>query len=373
MEHREEFEKQGYSFLPEFIDAETAKAFCKVVKEAEGWSDEQVPGAKSLRNHSALDGMLEQVLPNVEFASGKRLLPTYAYARVYKKGDVLKPHKDRPACEISVTLCLGSDGSDPWPIYMSDCEPDAIVWNKDQRGVYLKPGDACMYKGCEKTHWRDEFKGEWMAQVFLHYVDADGPYADWKYDKRTHLAHHAVSSGLPNYVIIEDAINPASAMKVVEQLEAQEGEQAGIGGVANTINTDVRDVKKIAMPLHRGIAAAMAGIGLNANQQNWRFDVTHANQCDFLRYHGDGGHYHAHVDTFMDRDQPCRKLSILCFLNDDFEGGRFFLQTGDKKDYPPQKAGTVLVFPSFMLHGVEPVTKGTRCSMITWLVGPWFK
>jgi len=64
---------------------------------------------------------------------------------------------------------------------------------------------------------------------------------------------------------------------------------------------------------------------------------------------------------------------VLVFLNDDFEGGRLFLQNGHEKIYPPQKAGTALVFPSFILHGVEPVTSGIRRSVVTWLVGPWFK
>jgi PKHD-type hydroxylase len=72
-------------------------------------------------------------------------------------------------------------------------------------------------------------------------------------------------------------------------------------------------------------------------------------------------------------DPECRKLTVLVFLNDDFEGGRLFLQNGHGKIYPPQKAGTALVFPSFMLHGVEPVTSGIRRSVVTWLVGPWFK
>jgi PKHD-type hydroxylase len=76
----------------------------------------------------------------------------------------------------------------------------------------------------------------------------------------------------------------------------------------------------------------------------------------------------------MSPNEPeCRKLTVLMFLNDDFEGGKLFIQNGHEKIYPPQAPGTCLVFPSFMLHGVEPVTKGIRRSIVTWLVGPWFK
>jgi PKHD-type hydroxylase len=127
------------------------------------------------------------------------------------------------------------------------------------------------------------------------------------------------------------------------------------------------------MPVSHGIGATLTGIGINANANYFKFQVTKANQCDFLRYDIDG-HYVSHVDTFVDAEfAECRKLTVLLILNDDFEGGKFYIQDGDKKTYPPQKAGTVLIFPSFLLHGVEPVTSGIRRTIVTWLVGDWFK
>jgi PKHD-type hydroxylase len=61
------------------------------------------------------------------------------------------------------------------------------------------------------------------------------------------------------------------------------------------------------------------------------------------------------------------------FLNDDCEGGRFFIQTSGQKIYPPQKKGSIIIFPSFQLYGVEEVTKGNKYVVITWLMGPYFK
>jgi hypothetical protein len=43
-------------------------------------------------------------------------------------------------------------------------------WNR----INLEPGDAAIYSGCEIEHWREEFKGDWHAQTFLHYVDKNG-------------------------------------------------------------------------------------------------------------------------------------------------------------------------------------------------------
>ncbi len=143
-------------------------------------SDAQVPGTPCGSGDWIIDGLLSDVLPEVEKASGLRLFPTYAYFRVYKPGDILKSHTDRPSCEVSVTLCLGYSAPAPWPIW--------IVGPCSRSEVSLEPGDVLLYRGIECEHWREPFVGEHQAQVFLHYVDKNGPHADWKYDRRPALA-----------------------------------------------------------------------------------------------------------------------------------------------------------------------------------------
>jgi PKHD-type hydroxylase len=176
------------------------------------------------------------------------------------------------------------------------------------------------------------------------------------------------------YWHFSDAIPEDACKRLINSVEQLDVEAAKIGGNdGGVVDKKIRDVKKVQLPAWTGLGAQMAGLGISANQQAWKFNVTHANQCDYLIYDVEG-HYHAHTDTFMDPTQKeCRKLTVLALLNDDFEGGRLFLQNGHEKTDPPQNAGTVLVFPSFILHGVEPVTKGIRRSVVTWLVGPWFK
>lgn len=175
---------------------------------------------------------------------------------------------------------------------------------------------------------------------------------------------------MPEFVVIEDAVQPSTCAKLIEAYAESGFQPAQIGGGARV--RDVRDVRLARVPLDRGIGATMAGIALAVNREHWKFDVTHANQCDLLRYDKEG-HYDAHLDIFLNRDQECRKLSVLLFLSDDHEGGKFYLQVGSKPSYPIQKPGTVVVFPSFLLHGVEPVTSGVRFSLITWMVGPWLQ
>jgi hypothetical protein len=131
-----------------------------------------------------MDGLLEDLLPRIERASGLRLFPTYSYFRVYKRGDVLARHRDRAACEISVTLALGYEPARPWPLW--------IEGTRGAASVRLAPGDALLYRGIERAHWRDAFAGNRCVQVFLHYVDRDGPNAGWRFDKRPALGMRAV-------------------------------------------------------------------------------------------------------------------------------------------------------------------------------------
>ena len=126
------------------------------------WNDSQVPNTYSHYSDILMETLLEKVKPAMEKHTGLKLSPTYSYARIYKKGDVLARHKDRYSCEISTTLNLGGD---PWSIYLDP------TGKKGQAGIKvdLEPGDMLIYSGCELEHWREEFKGKDCGQVFLHY------------------------------------------------------------------------------------------------------------------------------------------------------------------------------------------------------------
>ena len=143
------------------------------------WNDSQIPETYSHYADIVMETLLQQVKPIMEKKSETKLIETYSYARIYKKGDELKRHKDRYSCEISTTMNLGGDD---WPIFL---EPDIKV--------HLKPGDMLMYRGCELEHWREPFTGENCGQVFLHYNDASGKDAQKnKFDGRSII-------GLPSY------------------------------------------------------------------------------------------------------------------------------------------------------------------------------
>jgi hypothetical protein len=182
---REALERNRYVvFRPSLTDSELSRMYqyaCyATLTGAMERGDGQVPDTPCSYGDRMMDGLLNSMLPEVQTISGLLVFPTYSYIRVYKKGDVLKRHVDRPACEISVSLCLGYDAAEPWPLW--------IEGPQGTRGVTLEKGEALLYRGMECPHWRDEFHGKRLAQVFLHYVDQHGPNAEWKFDKRTSLS-----------------------------------------------------------------------------------------------------------------------------------------------------------------------------------------
>lgn len=369
------FEKNGYVHLTNFLDPDICRELTqelnKYVERGETSKDKQCPVSEAIHGTPTFDKLLEELLPHFEKACGKRLYPTYSYARLYKSGEELKIHKDRPACEISATVTLGWSGKQ-WAIYMGNHEDKSNATE-----IWMNVGDAVLYRGMEKYHWREKFEGEWQAQVFLHYVDADGPHADQKYDGRESLGISKTESqnkALTDCAIFEAHLSDSFCDNLIKTYsqESIHKEPPHIGENSGKIDRNIRDTERVILPQNQGIGSALTATGLNANHYWWKYDITHSNQTEFLIYKPNG-HYNAHVDTYHQHSNETRKLTALAFLNDDFEGGKFFLNANGTLHYPPQKKGTVLVFPSYMVHGVEPVIKGVRYSCVTWLVGPYFK
>ena len=158
------------------------------------WEDTQVPNTYSVYGDMFMETLMMKLLPRMKEETELNLIPCYAFARAYKKGDILKRHKDRPSCEISTTLCLGGN---PWPIFIDPTgtnnvidesknivKPDAPKGNS----IILEPGDMLVYSGCDLEHWREPFEGDVCVQTFLHYNNLDGPFGNKNlYDGRPKL------------------------------------------------------------------------------------------------------------------------------------------------------------------------------------------
>ena len=155
------------------------------------WKDKQIPNTYSCYSDMFMGTLMMKVLFIMQERTEMTLVPCYTYTRIYKKGDILKRHSDRPSCEISTTLHLGGD---PWPIFLDPTGQKTVIDEEKQivkpnapKGIPidLEVGDMLVYSGCELEHWREPFEGDHCAQDFLHYNNVDGPFGTQnKFDKR---------------------------------------------------------------------------------------------------------------------------------------------------------------------------------------------
>ena len=113
-------------------------------------------------------GIALKVQPKIEEAWGVKLYPTYTYSRLYKPGFILRPHRDRPACELSATITIGyGDRPSPWEISIEDDEGA-------EHEHILEPGMGMIYDGTKYAHWRYRLEQGWQIQLFVHYVILGG-------------------------------------------------------------------------------------------------------------------------------------------------------------------------------------------------------
>ncbi len=205
------FKKNKYQVIRGAISKEVAEIgyrYLQISAEADHWmlqngatheknplignfKDVQVPNSYAKYSDRFMETLLIKTIDVMQKKTGLKLVPTYSYTRLYRTGNILRRHKDRPSCEISTTLNLGGD---EWPIYLDPTGADNVIdeyKNIHKPGapkgveVNLKPGDMLIYSGCELEHWREPFEGKLCGQVFLHYNHADGRFAKTNlYDKR---------------------------------------------------------------------------------------------------------------------------------------------------------------------------------------------
>jgi hypothetical protein len=194
------FDKNKYVVIKQIISKEIAELSCeylklkrkvfytlretKTISQFNEWFgrivDTQIPETYCIYSDILMETLLTKIKKKMKQITNLDLIETYSYVRLYKKGDELKRHKDRKACEISTTLNLGGD---VWPIFI---EPSGDLGKKGNK-IILEPGDMLIYKGSILEHWREPFEGDECIQVFLHYNNIDTQGLEYKYDKRPHL------------------------------------------------------------------------------------------------------------------------------------------------------------------------------------------
>jgi hypothetical protein len=211
MDNFETFKKQGYVLVTNTLSREMlsiAEQYTLLdeyqdlsLEESSAMNNPQIHNSHSKYADPLMESLLLYYHSLIEENTGLQLFPTYSYYRVYRPGAHLKKHKDRPSCEISATLCLGYD-------YKNQAEEYEYPIFMNGTPYILKPGDLVIYRGCDLDHWRDIFEappGSHHSQVFLHYVDKNGPYSDYKWDQRPYIGYKGRTSktNIPNKSYIQ--------------------------------------------------------------------------------------------------------------------------------------------------------------------------
>jgi hypothetical protein len=185
--------QNNYVLIPEFITqdkaADLAERFQKHCKKFNS-KDISDPSfhVGAISNWLPFIKVLVEKTPEVSNVVGESVLPTYTYARWQTTNHELPKHRDRPSCEISLSVNLKKDTD--WAIWIQKPNGEEIAIN-------LNPGDAVLYLGCQADHWRNKFEGKEHVQLFLHYVRANGPKAWAFFDKQQQQEPTLPTASLP--------------------------------------------------------------------------------------------------------------------------------------------------------------------------------
>ena len=137
------FKKNKYQIIRGAISkdvADLAYQYLKISADADLWmlkngvthagnklvgnfNDPQVPNSYAKYGDRLMETLLVKTIAVMQKKTGLKLVPTYSYTRLYRKGNILRRHKDRPSCEISTTLNLGGD---LWPIFIDPKGADNV-------------------------------------------------------------------------------------------------------------------------------------------------------------------------------------------------------------------------------------------------------
>ncbi len=183
MSNQNRLHSHGCMFVNAFIDKQTASMFSlyfeNKIRIGEWTESNKQSNITKFGYYSdpLTEVFLQTRMSSVETLVGFELIPTYSYARIYQPGELLIPHVDRPACEVSITVNVASIGGAS-PIYTK-------YESNDSEEHVLAPGDAVVYWGCKTKHWRRPLEdGQINVQFMLHYVDKNGPNATHAKDCR---------------------------------------------------------------------------------------------------------------------------------------------------------------------------------------------
>ena len=177
---------------------------------------------------------------------------------------------------------------------------------------------------------------------------------------------------------IPAALSPKDCARLVALAEAAPLRDGGlVGGVADRRIRRAGLVWVDDLPEAAWLADQITAIVAEANRAQFHFDLNDfAESAQVARYGAeDAGHFHWHSDIGQGPVAARRKLTLVIQLSDvdAYEGGALEVWGNAEPSPQPRGKGDAVLFPSFLLHRVTPVTQGVRWSLTQWVHGPAFR
>jgi PKHD-type hydroxylase len=179
-------------------------------------------------------------------------------------------------------------------------------------------------------------------------------------------------------VVWKDAFTQAEVDTIVALGDSLTPMRAEIAGRKE--NTDRLRITRVAWMERNAqtewLYVRLEEIVLRLNNEFFKYELFGLVEAfQYTVYDGnEGGHYNWHVDMGSKNVEP-RKISLSLQLTDplDYEGCNLVLEAGDGPYLAERARGTIVAFPSFVLHRVSPIESGTRKSLVLWVAGPEFR
>lgn len=199
-----DYQTDGYALVEQLVPREVATALVQRLEldlKASGSSFDKFAQKLDLMTKPTVEisghyyppllAFLWGLTPIVSHLTGRDLLPSYDYFRIYSAGEILRVHSDRPSCEHSASLTLFYSDDLAWPLDIAGERTEGPDYLKDSFGdephasLEMMPGDAVLYQGVNHRHGRQTPNpNRWSAHLFLHWVERDGPHADHAFDAK---------------------------------------------------------------------------------------------------------------------------------------------------------------------------------------------
>ena len=186
-------------------------------------------------------------------------------------------------------------------------------------------------------------------------------------------------SDMTEYYWFKEGFSKSEIDIILENMENLPSQEALVA--ANTEGDELHQMRKSEIkwipqnPHFKWIYERLAKLIIEANEALWQFDLASIiDSIQFTVYHEGGGHYNWHLDIGP-RELSWRKISLTIQMSEDedYKGGELEFMKGPNAIKAPRGKGVVVIFPSYLLHRVSPVTKGTRKSMVLWVGGGRYK